>query len=264
MFASLFGDLAQPIAILWFLCLGATFGAFRRKQWRSFVSLAFISALMFGVGATPYPAHFVTRLEAPYLLEDWAAVPTADAIVVLGAALGRSDKSLNGFNLKRETDRIVTAFELARRGKAEALVFGGGIGRPSQGVPSEGEFMQGWWEEWNLSPITTYVLPGSRNTYDEALGTQELAKEKEWETVLLVTSGTHMTRAEAVFKTAGVNVIPVACDFEGSSYLERTGGWAFAPRQESFYLMKVYLHEVIGWPYYKLRGWITDPRRTIG
>ncbi len=264
MFASIFGDLAQPLAILWFLCLGATVGAFRRKQWRSFVSLGFITVLFFGVGATPGPALLVKRLEAPYLLENWDAVPAADAIVILGGGMGRASDALNGFNLKREADRVITAFELARQGKGKALVFGGGKGKPSEGALSEGEFMQRWWGDWKLADIPTFVLPGSRNTYDEALSTKALAEEKEWETILLVTSGTHMTRAEAVFKTAGVNVIPVASDFEGSSYLERTGGWSIAPRQTSFYLMKVYLHEVIGWPYYKLRSWITDPRRTIG
>ena len=124
--------------------------------------------------------------------------------------------------------------------------------------------MQTWYESWSIASLPSYVLPGNLNTRDEALGTLKLMNEQSWETILLVTSGTHMARAEAVFKSTGINVIPVACDFEGSSYLERTGGWSLVPRQTSFYLMKVYLHEVIGWPYYRLRGWITDSKRFIG
>jgi uncharacterized SAM-binding protein YcdF (DUF218 family) len=263
-FASLFGDLAQPLAILWLLCLASTFGAFRRKQWRSAFALLFVSIVFFVIGATPTSGLLAQRLEAPYVISDWDAVPNADAIVVLGAALGRSTADLNGFNLKRETDRIITAFELARREKAKALVLGGGKGTPSEGFKSEGEHMQHWFETWKVASVPTYVLPGNLNTHDEALGTKELINEQEWESVLLVTSGTHMARAEAVFRAAGVEVIPVACDFEGSSYLERTGGWSIVPRQSSFYLMKVYLHEVIGWPYYRLRGWIVDPRPLIG
>lgn len=263
-FASLFGDIAQPLAILWLLCLASTIGAFRRKQWRSAFALLLITIAFFVIGATPTSALLAQKLEKPYVLTDWDAVPEADAIVILGAALGRSSADLNGFNLKRETDRIITGFELARREKAKALVLGGGKGKPSEGIKSEGEHMQTWFESWGVASVPTFVLPGNLNTYQEALGTKKLIEEQNWDSILLVTSGTHMARAEAVFHTAGVNVIPVACDFEGASYLERTGGWSFVPRQTSFYLMKVYLHEVIGWPYYRLRGWIDDPRRLIG
>ncbi len=264
MFASIFGDLAQPLAILWFLCVGATVGAFRRKQWRSAFTFFSVSLVFFAVGSTPIPALLVQRLESPYILADWEAVPEADAIVILGAALTPSKADLNRFNLKRETDRIITGFELARRGKAKAIVFGGGKGKPSEGIKSEGENMQSWFESWKVAATPSYVLPPSRNTRDEALGTKALMDDQKWESILLVTSGTHMARAEAVFAANEIQVTPVACDFEGSSYLERMGGWSIAPQQSSFYLMKVYLHEVIGWPYYRLRRWITDPRRFIG
>lgn len=183
---------------------------------------------------------------------------------MLGGTVARSDLDLNRFNLKHQTDRIVTAFELARRNKAKALVFGGGRGKPSQGIKSEGEHIQAWYESWKVASLPSYVLPPSLNTHDEAIGAKELATEQEWNTILLVTSGTHMARAVGTFSAAGLEVTPVACDFGGSSYLQRTGGWAVVPRLESIQLMGLYLHEVVGWPYYRLRGWITDARRFIG
>ena len=264
MLASFASDLAQPLALLFLLGVGTTIMAFRRKQWRSAFALLIILGLFFTIGATPVPARLAARLETPFVLPDWDAVPEADAIVILGAALTQSDHDLNGFNLKRETDRIITGFELARRNKAKALVFGGGPGKHSEGVQSEGEQMQRWFEGWQLATLPTYVLPGNSNTYDEARRTQALATEQGWTSILLVTSATHMSRAQATFQATGIQVIPVACDFEGTSYLQRTGGWAILPNPTSFYLMKVYLHEIIGWPYYRLRGWLVDPKRFIG
>ena len=263
MFASLLGDIFQPLALLWLVCLVATFGAFRRRQWRSAFSLLFVSALFFLVGNTPCAPLLVQRLETPYFLDRWDDVPEADAILVLGAAITSSSKDLTGFNLKRETDRVITAFELARRGKSKALVLGGGRGRPSKNTKSEGEHMQSWFTDWKVANVSTYLLPGNRNTHDEALGMKELATEKNWNTVLLVTSATHMHRSKSLLESLDLKVIPVACDFEGTSWLEQTGGWSVVPMETNFYLMRVYLHEIVGWPYYRLRGWIKDPRPFI-
>ncbi len=261
--ASLLGDLVQPLALLWFLNLGATFAAFRRKQWRSGFLLLSLAGLLYFIGATPVPAQLASRLEAPYVLKDWDAVPNADVIIILGAAITRSDDDLMGFNLKREADRVVTGFELARRQKAKALLLGGGWIQKGENPRTEAAQMQRWYESWGISPLPVHALEGNSNTYDEAVHARALMEEKGWNTALLVTSGTHMPRAEATFRTAGVEVTPVACDFEGTSYLQRGGGWSTVPRLTNVYLMKVYLHEVFGWPFYRLNGRIKDPRPLI-
>lgn len=261
--ASVFGEVIQPLALLWLICLGMTYRAFRQKQWGPAVGLALFSLTFFVIGATPVPALLVERLEAPYVGQTWETIPEADAIIILGGSIGRSKDDLIGFNAKREVDRIITGFELARRGKGKALIFGGGIGTTDQEVPTEGEIMKEWYG-WNGGSLPTIVLPPSVNTHDEARSTRTIMEKNQWSKALLVTSANHMTRAAATFSTAGVEIIPVACDFEGSSYRLRTKAWSFAPKSTSFYLMRVYLHEVVGWTYYQLRGRIKDPRRFIG
>ncbi|MCS1407789.1 MAG: hypothetical protein M2R45_00949 [Verrucomicrobia subdivision 3 bacterium] len=263
-FAFNYGDLVQPLPLLWFLCIAATTYAFRRKQWRSGFAFLFITCIFYAIGATPVPAKLITRLEASYYPADWDSIPSADAILILGGTINASPRDLTGFNLAREADRIITGFSLARQGKAKALVLGGSKYRITETARTEGEHVQHWFQSWGIADIPTYILPECTNTHDEALRTRNLVNEHNWASILLVTSGSHMLRAEATFRAAGIKVIPVACDFEGATVLDAGKGWNFVPQETGFYLMKLYIHEVVGWPYYRLRGWIKAPRKFIG
>jgi uncharacterized SAM-binding protein YcdF (DUF218 family) len=65
-----------------------------------------------------------------------------------------------------------------------------------------------------------------------------------------------MRRAEAVFQKQGVDVTPVACDFQVYG-VPRTSGFSSPfPRQHRLDLLSLYLHEQIGWWVYRWRGWV--------
>ena len=85
-----------------------------------------------------------------------------------------------------------------------------------------------------------------------------LAAERGWKQILLVTSASHMRRAEAVFKKEGLRVIPVACNFEveGDDFKTVDGAFTPFPKLDGFVFLSRYLHEKIGWSLYRLRGWI--------
>ena len=75
--------------------------------------------------------------------------------------------------------------------------------------------------------------------------------------IVLVTSASHMRRAEAVFSKTGLEVIPVGSDFKGiSSSQSDYRIYDIIPGTEGFACLGNYLHEQIGWLYYKLRGWL--------
>jgi uncharacterized SAM-binding protein YcdF (DUF218 family) len=66
-----------------------------------------------------------------------------------------------------------------------------------------------------------------------------------------------MRRALATFRKEGINVHPVACDFEGLPMTEgEISGFRIVPIVEDFKTLTLYMHEVVGWCYYKVRGWI--------
>ena len=54
-----------------------------------------------------------------------------------------------------------------------------------------------------------------RNTAEEARALDRMARAREWRSVLLVTSATHLPRSVATFRRlTGLTIIPVACDFQ--------------------------------------------------
>jgi hypothetical protein len=66
-----------------------------------------------------------------------------------------------------------------------------------------------------------------------------------------------------VFRTLGMEVVPVACDFQklGTPY---RGIPNPIPTSPGFYYMDTYLHEKLGWCVYRARGWISSEAAAAG
>ena len=108
--------------------------------------------------------------------------------------------------------------------------------------------------DWGLlkeAEVTDLGVCG--NTREEAEEFVKLVKERDWDTVYLVTSANHMKRAEAVFLSAGISVMPVGCDYMGYPY---SGRWRLIPSQDRLVGMRTWLYEKVGWTYYRSKGWI--------
>jgi uncharacterized SAM-binding protein YcdF (DUF218 family) len=65
-----------------------------------------------------------------------------------------------------------------------------------------------------------------------------------------------MRRAEAVFRKQGIQVTPIACDFQVYGVSGTAGFPSPIPSQHRLALLALYLHEIIGWRVYKWRGWV--------
>ena len=118
------------------------------------------------VGGTKLLAYLLSTLESPYVVEDLKAIPKCDAVVVLGG--GHSHVSTGSFEIKLHdaADRILTAAELFRRGKADALVTGGGGYWENGKQISEGLLLQNWLEIWKPFDEPIYDLGVNRHTRD--------------------------------------------------------------------------------------------------
>ncbi|MDC0319209.1 YdcF family protein [Verrucomicrobia bacterium] len=198
-------------------------------------------------------------MENPYVCENFDELPEADVVVVLGGILSGSSREPTGFNVGSAADRILAGLELIRLGKAEHLIVGGGSFGPSAKRESEYTVLKPWIESWELVDVPVSHLGILANTYEEADKVASMMEGKKWETVILVTSASHMRRAEAVFRTAGVKVIPVGCDFRGNYYNPAASfgeSYRFVPQSHQLQKLSLYLHEQIGWVYYRARGWI--------
>jgi len=247
--------LASPVGFIWLLCIVGAFVLLKRKQRLGALFLAIAAFLMSLLGGRT-AVYLLGSLERPYIRQSLADLPRADAIVLLGGGLEPTKNDPLGFNLNEAGDRFLTAVQLTHLRKADALLLGGIRKQIDGREVTEGALLTKLLESWGMTNVALIPLPFSVNTHDEAVHTAKLAKEKSWSRILLVTSAAHMRRAEAVFRTQGLDVIPVACDFvrPGMPNDELPKPY---PIRGGFKLMENYWHEKAGWWVYRWRGWIS-------
>ncbi len=212
--AALAKALLQPVALVWLVLLGACGWFIYKRQYRLAALPGALALALIILGRSPLAGWLLFQLEEPYGRTNWDDLPAADAVVVLGGMGAGSDSELNGINFGPTVDRLLTGIELTRQGKAPVLVLGGGGYWKGGKLAPEAERIRPWLERWELAgDIEVMDLGVCANTYEESQKIAALARERGWGKVLLVTTANHMKRAEGVFRTSGVDVTSVACDF---------------------------------------------------
>lgn len=248
--------LVEPVGLLWLGVLFAALWALRRKSGTLALFLALLAGGMFAVGGTRWPNQLLAQLERPYAGRDLGALPACDAAVVLGGGARPSRYDVGGLDLSDAGDRLVMGAELIRRGKVRYLVAGGAAHRVGGQWVAEADLTRGWLQTWGLAHVPVISLGKCVNTRDEAVRVAALCRERGWTNVLLVTSAWHMKRAEAVFRTAGVPVVCVPCDFQSEVGAMTEPEQSWVPRAGGFQTLALYVHEQLGWWAYRWRGWI--------
>lgn len=257
---SFFMPMFEPLAMIWLVMVLSLGWLLWRKQWRSSIWLGIPTFLMFLIGSTPLAEALVSASERPWaafsaeaLTQRFAERPALDAVVVLGGGCDLSEHDTYGFALNAGGSRIVTGVHLVRLNKARNLVLGGSI--PVEDVPGAlvMDRVGRWVDAWRVVTVPVMDLGACRNTHEEAVAFKRLHTEKRWKQVALVTSALHMRRSAAAFAKEGIEVTPVACDFQACGVPPFR--FSIFPRQERFRLLSLYLHEKIGLMYYRVRGW---------
>lgn len=252
--AALIKALLQPVAIVWLgllaLCVWQIYK--RHYRWAAVPGALFL--FVFITGSSPLAGYLLAGLESPYARTNWDDLPEADAVVVLGGIASGSEYEITGLDFSARADRIMTGVELIRQEKSKVLVVGGGGYLKEGQWRAEADRLRPWMADWELlkgAAVTDLGVCG--NTREEAEKFVKLVKERDWGTVYLVTSANHMKRAEAVFLSAGVSVVPVGCDYMGYPF---RGRWALIPSQSRMVGLRTWLYEKVGWAYYRSKGWI--------
>lgn len=249
--------LMQSPGFAWAMLLVVAALAFRRKAIAAGLVSLTGAAFLWLVGATPVPARLLASLERPYERLASSPLPNADAVLMLGGAVGYTRREVTWFGLGEASDRMLASAEMVRRGHARVLVLSGstyvweGQRRP------DAELVAGWLRSWKLPAAETIVLPAAVNTHDEAVNMAALLRTRGWRRVVLVSSAYHLRRSVAVFRKAGVEVTPLGCDFLGLAALDSPDpGWRIVPRPDVARLFRIWLHEQLGLLWYWWKGWI--------
>ena len=179
----------------------------------------------------------------------------ADVVVVLGGGIRMSHYDTFGFAPADAFARVITGIELMRTGKGKMLVLGGSYPYPGKPQVPGMTAVQEWVNAWGIARCDVTNLGICLNTHDEAIAFKKMKRFQDWNSIILVTSALHMKRSVALFKKLGIQVEPVASDFEvlGAS---QDLPFSIFPRQHRFRLWGLYLHEKIGWMVYRNKGWV--------
>lgn len=248
-------QLVAPLGLAFaFLVLCAVILLFRARRNLALVP-GVLAVLLYATGATPLSPWLLATLEKPYAGVRPDSLAEADAIVMLGGLLAPSTNDLFAADFQPAVDRAIAAVELVRQDKARDLVLGGGVQKNGPPGAVESDYLLPWLNAWKLTPRRVHQLRNCVNTRDEALACKQLADERGWEKLILVTSAFHMRRAEGVFRAAGLDVTCFAADFNGLAGLENAG-WRVVPTPGRLQAFDLWLHEIVGTWVYRWRGWI--------
>jgi uncharacterized SAM-binding protein YcdF (DUF218 family) len=233
----------------------------KRKATVLFVLFAFL--LLF-LGGNKYVAFSLAKsLEWQYLPTELPA--HADAIVVLGGATESALYPRPEVELNAAADRLFHGAALYREGVApHVLLSGGDIDFLTLSSTSPAADMASVMEMLGVPEDALWLQGESQNTYEDALYSCQMLKDKGAKTIILVTSAMHMPRSVAVFEKQGCEVIPSPADFNVTE-AAWTNLWHpdfqeflinLVPSYSHLGLTTKCLKEYIGRITYKLKGWI--------
>ncbi len=219
----------------------------RRKRSAGLLMLMAIALLW--ISSTQVAAEFVLdsleRYYPPLALEE---IPTADAIVVLGGVTRGRVSGNDLTDLGGGADRIIHAARLFKAGKAPLLILSGGN---DPGYRSEAEAMADILQLIGIPAEKMVLETKSRNTQQNAIYTQKMLQQQGIRKILLVTSASHMRRAEAIFTGIGVSVLPAATDYQ---LVERAPTFLdWLPQAEALEMTTKGIKEYIGYWVYLLK-----------
>lgn len=227
-----------------------------RRYARAGTGLLIAATLWLYVWSTP-AASLALRgtLEAQVPARPAAAMPQADAIVVLGGGAAPAVAPARphaevGF----AGDRVLHAARLWHAGKAPVIVASGTYTQPGMQRPEAGEAgaMQALLGELGVPADRVLLEPASRDTEENAAFTARLLAARGARHVLLVTSALHMPRARWLFEREGLQVTPAPTDVETA---EARNGWrAWVPETLMLDGSGRAMKEWVGWAAVKVLG----------
>jgi uncharacterized SAM-binding protein YcdF (DUF218 family) len=177
------------------------------------------------------------------------------AIVVLGAG----DETIFGWEDERlflpyssAAARVLEARRIFRLINAPWIISSGGKSDP--GNPSEpaSTNMRTLLVQIGVPADRIVLESESRNTHDEAVAIAAMLPSLHADRVVIVTSAVHMRRSLATFRAAGIAAIPAIVQHQ--HYGMRWSEWLI-PSYSGLSFSSDLLHELVGIPYYWIRGW---------
>ncbi len=237
--------LLPPLNLLLVAVIGLWLWHKRPHIARILLTTSFVLLWLF---STPFFADALLHgLESEPLVHD-SKEPLADAIVVLGGGTYFHAPEYGGDTVGASTlERLRFAARLQRETGKPILLTGG---KPLGNNTSEAEQMKQVLEQEFNVPVR-WTENTSDNTLESARLSRQMLKQAGVNRIYLVTHAWHMPRALHTFQAAGFEVIPAPTAFT-TRY--RTNLLAFVPNASALRNSRIFMHELIGMLWYRLKS----------
>jgi len=184
----------------------------RRAAMGKRLSFASVVALLV-VGLSPLGNALILPLEErfPAYIDD--GTPVA-GVVVIGGTFDTEATNVHGQMALNETgERLIALGDLARRYPDATIVYSGGGSEFTPDTTPEATLVEHTIGQLGIAPGRVVYERRSLNTFQNALYSKALAKPKQGERWLVVTSAFHMPRTMGVFRAVGFDVVPYPVDY---------------------------------------------------
>ncbi|MBL8521782.1 MAG: YdcF family protein [Betaproteobacteria bacterium] len=241
---SLLGSFLLPPKVLLIPAIAAWFA---QRRWPR-AARALLGAMLMLLWIFAMPATGDALLESL----DRASYPAvaaplegAQAIVLLSGGRHYGAREFGGDTADASSlERVRHAALLARKTGLPVLVAGG---KPEKNDVALADLVAQALAEYGVA--AAWREGESKNTAENALYTARLLHPLGIRRVVLVTHGTHMTRAQEAFRRAGFEVLPQAVGLHHEQPLFPTN---FLPSGQGMVKSEMYFHELLGLLWYRL------------
>ncbi len=170
---------------------------------------------------------------------------TYDAVILLGGVVEeRAMKSSGQIAFNDNVERLIVTHRLVRDGKARVVIV--------SGLSPEADVLAQQLEDWGLPKERIVLETRARNTRENAVFSQQIARDRGYARVLVVTSAFHMRRAAECFAAVGMKVDTMSVDYRASDSVP-FGEWL--PRAGSLALTSMVIREMAGRWIYRVQGY---------
>jgi len=227
--------------------------------WRrsAFVSLLTGLSIVGVTASAPIMEKLLNPLERMFEITLPKDAEVADAIVVLGGGVGIRRPPRVVPELHFGGQRLIHAARLYQASRAPVVILSGGNLYDDDRYEDEAVASADIMVELGVPRTALEIEPRSRNTYENAVETAKVLREKGLRRVLLVTSASHMPRAMAVFRSQGIDCIAQPTHII-SVATSNPGPLRWLPDAEFLLHSQFAIHEYLGFFTYRWRGWISD------
>jgi len=229
----------------------------RRIARRSLAALA----AFYWVISLPLTAHGLQVAERGRTPASTTALPDRPVpIVLLGNGLG-GYAALGGrieTPLGQTALNTLYALDRYRTVPASVIIASGGPPLGVDGGRAEAAVMRDALVRNGVPADRILVEDASSTTREQAVATSKLLRARGETACIVVTSPQQMRRATSLFQQEGITALPLVAGSLVWSLGERSAWWHWlVPSATARAVSRDVFYELMAWPYYRMRGWVS-------